>query len=545
MTGSDATIGGDLTPREREVLAMVAAGLTNREIGEALFISESTAGVHVSHLMAKLGVGSRTEAAAWAYQAGLVEAAPGSMVHDGPPGDAAPSPPEPPAGWFGRLRDRLRQRDGRMAAVAIGGVALLAVITVGLAIAVLNGKQPVVGDLPSPSASPSLAASASASVEPSASATAEPSGAPSSEATPTPGTATPTPIPLPKGTWSATGTMSENRTGFQTATLLGDGTVLVAGGQNQPHVTKASAELYHPMSGEWTITGEMGEDRYYHSATRLDDGTVLIAGGIGISGADTTPDLATAELFDPMTGSWRATSPMNAARAGQTATLLDDGTVLVAGGFAPDGGFLASAEIYDPRAATWTAVAPMADRRSGHTATLLEDGTVLVAGGSRAGGSSVAVATLFDPDSRTWSAAGRMGTGRYWHTATLLGDGTVLVAGGLSDIGPQASAEIYQPSTKSWVAVASMAEPRPWGPTATLLHDGTVLLVGGLNPITGAAEVYDPRNRQWAATARMPQGRSFHTATLLESGEVLVLGGQKEGPGLNTVTFLYDPDGGP
>jgi DNA-binding NarL/FixJ family response regulator len=68
---SNALADAGLTPREREVLKMVADGLTNREIGSALFITESTAGVHVSNILGKLGVDSRTEAARYAIQAGI------------------------------------------------------------------------------------------------------------------------------------------------------------------------------------------------------------------------------------------------------------------------------------------------------------------------------------------------------------------------------------------------------------------------------------------------------------------------------------------
>jgi DNA-binding CsgD family transcriptional regulator len=540
MTESGPPIEGELTPREREVLAMVAAGLTNREIGEALFISESTAGVHVSHIMAKLGVGSRTEAAAWAYHAGLVETAPGAMLSDGPPGESAPSEvPEPPSGRFGSRRRALQ--------VGIGGLVVLAAIAVGLTIAALNAGRPAVSGLSSASASPSLSASRRAAASPSVAATNRESAAA--------GSLSPTPIPPPTGTWSVTGTLSDYRVDH-TATRLDDGTVLVVGGADYVANTRASSEIYDPKSGDWTTASAIGEAREGQSATLLEDGTVLVAGGyLSDPSSNSGPTLASAEIYDPTTGSWHETSSMSFARAWHTATLLSDGTVLVTGGSGGDAGsgeryatLLASAEIYDPRTATWTTVAPMADARRWHTATLLKSGAVLLAGGSRANSTSVAMATIFDPVSRKWSDAGRMGTGRYSHTATLLNDGTVLVAGGYGDLGRQASAEVYHPSTKSWAPIASMAQPRGRA-TATLLGDGTVLVVGGLAPDLSvaelaSAEVYDPRNGKWAVIAPMLQGRAGHTATLLTNGEVLVAGGDESGGGLPEVTFLYDPKGG-
>jgi DNA-binding NarL/FixJ family response regulator len=61
-----------LTPRERSVLALVAEGRTNRQVGQALFISEKTVSVHLSRVMAKLGASSRTEAVSVAYSRGLL-----------------------------------------------------------------------------------------------------------------------------------------------------------------------------------------------------------------------------------------------------------------------------------------------------------------------------------------------------------------------------------------------------------------------------------------------------------------------------------------
>ena len=61
-----------LTPRETEVLALMAQGRTNRQIGAALYISEKTASVHVSNILAKLGANGRTEAVAIAASRGLL-----------------------------------------------------------------------------------------------------------------------------------------------------------------------------------------------------------------------------------------------------------------------------------------------------------------------------------------------------------------------------------------------------------------------------------------------------------------------------------------
>lgn len=143
--------------------------------------------------------------------------------------------------------------------------------------------------------------------------------------------------------------MLEVRLGHS-ATLLRDGRVLVAGGSGSDGPL-ASAELCDPGSRTWTATGSMTEGRYNHSATLLPDGRVLVAGGGTSSSIHPGLDaLASAELYDPSSGSWTLTAGMIEARYGHTAMLLRDGKVLVAGG---DGGGdrlepLASAELYDP-----------------------------------------------------------------------------------------------------------------------------------------------------------------------------------------------------
>ncbi len=174
---------------------------------------------------------------------------------------------------------------------------------------------------------------------------------------------------------------------FQAATLLFDGSVLMTGGWPCDGVNTATntAEIYIPSSGGFEPVGSMAAPRYCQSSTLLSDGTVLIAGGWGNSGSA----LSSAEIFTPSTISFSPTGSLNTARCRATATPLYDGTVLVAGGWGNSGG-LASAEVYSPPApwgtGTFATTGNMTTAsQNTQTATLLNDGTVLVVVGANSG----------------------------------------------------------------------------------------------------------------------------------------------------------------
>jgi len=345
--------------------------------------------------------------------------------------------------------------------------------------------------------------------------------------------------PAAAGTWTATGKMVDSRGGHR-ATLLADGRVLVTGGYHGGD--PASAELYDPISGTWTATGSMIEARDGHAAALLRDGRVLVAGGDSYNPAPHL--LASAELYDPISGTWTATGSMIEARWGQTATLLLDGSVLVTG----VGGAPASAELFDPSTETWTATGKMMEHRGGHTATLLRDGRVLVAGGF--GYLPVlSSAELYDPDSGTWTATGNMAISRDQHTAVLLSNGMVLVAGGHDGVDLLASAELYDPGRGSWIRTGSMAEARI-SFTATLLSGGQVLVAGGSSSAMSpeplaSVELYNPVTGSWTAAGDMIEERSDHTVTLLANGQALVAGGCCYDTGTSlTSAELYDPGSG-
>jgi hypothetical protein len=243
------------------------------------------------------------------------------------------------------------------------------------------------------------------------------------------------------GVFTGTGSMTANR-GDHTATVLASGKILIAGGaDSDPTGTGlTSAELYDPSTGVFTQTGSMAAGRFLHTATLLQNGKVLVVGGALTSTSD---PVASAELYDPVTGTFTTTGAMTTGREQHTATLLADGRVLIAGGTTSAGtGDLqptATAEIYDPSTGSFSVTGSMVEARSLHTATLLPSGNVLVAGG----GVENSTAELYDPATGSFSITGGMEIGRSGHTATLLSNGSVLVAGGGIFAG-LASAELYQ-----------------------------------------------------------------------------------------------------
>lgn len=336
-----------------------------------------------------------------------------------------------------------------------------------------------------------------------------------------------------------------------TGTLLADGTVLVVGGSIYEDFYcldgTRTAELYDSAGATSSSTANISTERYAHTATLLPNGMVLVTGGFGKSkGGDCldvsdTPTEASAELFDPGSGSFTATGSMKAPRGNHTATLLANGKVLVAGGWDYAGNVLGTTEIYDPATGKFVATGPLAVPRYAHTATLLPSGKVLIVGGGGSRSAAVAEAEIYDPLAGTFSSAGNLGIKVGYHTATGLADGTVLIAGGTlfnadGSGTPVANAEIYDPGTGLFSPTGPMLSARVRS-TSTLLPDSTVLVVGGFDTadVLATAEVYDPTARIFTPTASMQISRVGHSATLLNNGQVLVVGG----PGSRVEAELY------
>jgi Galactose oxidase, central domain len=269
--------------------------------------------------------------------------------------------------------------------------------------------------------------------------------------------------------------------------------------------------------------------RQGHMATMLPNGTVLIAGGwVSLSEFSAGAVTSTALIYDPNAKTYTPTTGnMTAARTEHTATLLKNGMVLIAGGMGYIGGYLSnlsSAELYNPVTETFSATGSMAIARSFGPATLLLDGTVLMTGGTD--GTPSNSAELYQPSTGTFVATGTMIAARDSHTATLLADGSVLIAGGQGSSAPLNSAEKYVPASKQFSPVGNMNSARS-SHSATLLSDGTVLIAGGFggSSALSTAEVYEPSTLSFTSVGPLHTARENQTATALKDGTVLTAGG--------------------
>src|ERR1700686_2458076 len=341
------------------------------------------------------------------------------------------------------------------------------------------------------------------------------------------------------------------------AVVLDSGKVLLTGGiVSNPgaHVATNTAELYDPTGAVFSVTGSMSTPRQSHSATVLNNGQVLIAGGRNDSPGAVINIWASAELYDP-SGTFTATGSLQQARDVHTATRLNDGTVLIAGGHYLDSNGLNevvfdSAEIYSSGTFGYThdslgSQTRMSTPRKQHSATLLNNGKVLIAGGLSLTGVPLNTAELYDPATGTFTPTANS-VPNLGNVSALLEDGTVLFVGS-DGTGAHILTEIYDPNTNMFIANSPIptATATFLGGPGTLLDNGMVVLTGVGAILNGGigTELYDPAAQTFTATGSLNQGRILYTQNLLNTGSVLLTGGIAAGPANPVLTSaeLYPP----
>lgn len=283
-------------------------------------------------------------------------------------------------------------------------------------------------------------------------------------------------------------------------------------------------EFCHNKEYKFVHTGNMNIARTRHSATLLENGNVIIIGGIGKD-----DDLYSAEIYDHNTGKFILIGNMAVARHGHTATLLKDGRVLIIGGHNAISKYneINDVEIYDPRSNKFNNVAKLDHLGNYHTSTLLNNGKVLVI----ARNDTDTHAILFDPKNNNFDPISKPLNRSGEYTATLLLNGKVLIVGG--NLKVNRTAEIYDPNTGTFTLTGSLNKLRN-GHSATLLPDGKVIIIAGdytysqenNKVLPSTMEVFDYNTGKFTITGNIKKYRSNQSSILLPQGNLVIIGGE-------------------
>ncbi|QCO37972.1 Kelch repeat-containing protein [Leptospira interrogans] len=267
---------------------------------------------------------------------------------------------------------------------------------------------------------------------------------------------------------------------------------------------------------------------------------------------NSNPYLNSAELYDPATQSFSfVKNSLNFPRYHHTSSILQDGRVVITGGYYPyfESYLLDQIEIYDPNLDTFqNSTQNLLMPRNLHTATLLQDGTILITGGRCLSDSPATNKTeIFDPQTQTSTWAGNLNIARCRHQSVLLSDGKVLVVGGVDPISGNGilPVEVYDPVSKTFSLKGNLLQPR-YNFSVLAPNLGNPILIGGVNysSATNSYSTLSETERFNEVTGLLSVGpslrkplRSF-TANLLQDGKILITGGSNEDGTSDSIQIL-------
>jgi hypothetical protein len=332
-------------------------------------------------------------------------------------------------------------------------------------------------------------------------------------------------------TWVATGSLNSARTNA-IVDYLDDGRVLLVGGLDSSGNPMASAEVYDYLTGNFNLTGNMSSARQHHYGTLLYTGKVLVTGGRPNAASGV---LNSAELFDPLTETFTPTGNMQRYRRLHRTTELPNGKILVTGGLGgtsnTSNSYLSGAEIYDPATGKFTFTnGNLISARYNHVSALLYTGKVLIAGGYGSGSVLLKTAELYDPATGTFTATGSMITGRSVASQNRLPNGKMLISGGTDELGtPVQTMEIYDPTTGTFTAAGDSLTLR-YGNKINRLPNGKLIFVGGKTSaddaaVTNSTDTYNHLTGKFSISGDLITGRRHFGQWILPNGQILVAGG--------------------
>jgi len=342
------------------------------------------------------------------------------------------------------------------------------------------------------------------------------------------------------GKWAETDSLSYKRN-IPSSVKMDDGRVLLSGGSYDGYKFHGipECELFDPLTNAWTEIRPMNVGRTSHVSILMNDGNVLVCGGYNSTDSPYHM-LNNCEVYSPANGTWIEVDTMKVRRVEPEILKLHDGRILIIGGRTMFGtgstaedGATEKCELYDPAVGEWKLTASLSKPRTGHRATLLPNGKVLVTGGNYWGGPKEKSCEIFDPVSETWNDASSMNVGRILHNAVLLNDNRVLVIGGNNQ-----TCEVYNYLNNSWSFVSSTNISRLVNSDAVKMNNGNIFITTLRDSI---CELYHVINDVWHYTNSLPFTQGFGSLTILDDGRILIAGGEINGKVSNR-SFVFCPD---
>jgi uncharacterized protein YjbI with pentapeptide repeats len=276
------------------------------------------------------------------------------------------------------------------------------------------------------------------------------------------------------------------------ATLLANGKVLITGGNDNTGTSLASAEIYDPVANTFTASSHpMNSARQAHHADLLPNGKVLISGGLDTN----NNSLASAEIYDPVADTFTLTGPMTTARGNHSSALLYTGQILVAGGLTGPGTGLvltATAELYNPATGTFTPTVNMSIARGHYAGIVLGDGTDFISGGATL--PAGINADIYNPATQTFSVSGNFTAAQAGMREAVAPDGTALLASGVNNAVPAITvpnSELFYPAPLPAGIVITTPTVLP---SASLNQQYTQMFLehGGVGQVTWVGDTLPP-----------------------------------------------------